>query len=81
MMHPRRPIRVVAAVVAATVLAVTGACAGPLGGQAVPAAEATPIAAVTASPALGGTDLSPAQPVTISVARGTISTLTLYVLP
>lgn len=77
MMHPRRPVRVVAAVVAAAVLAVTGACAGPLGGQAVPAAEATPVAAVTSSPALDATDLSPVQPVTLSVAQGTISALTL----
>ncbi|HOZ59672.1 MAG TPA: Ig-like domain-containing protein [Nakamurella multipartita] len=77
MMHPRRPVRVVAAVVAAAVLALTGACAGPLGGQAVPAAEATPVAAVTSSPALGATDLSPVQPVTLSVAQGTISALTL----
>ncbi|HEY7816536.1 MAG TPA: Ig-like domain-containing protein [Nakamurella sp.] len=76
MMYPKRPVRVVAAVVAAALLAATGACAGPLGGQATPAAEAAPVAAVTASPALGDTGVSPVQPVNISVARGTIITLT-----
>ena len=75
MMHPRRPVQVAAALVTAAVLAMTGACAGPLSGQAAPAAQAAPVAAVTASPALGADDVSPVQPVTISVGRGTITTL------
>src|SRR5664279_3211868 len=38
-------------------------------------AEPAPVAAVTASPALGGAAISPTAPVTITVARGTISKL------
>ncbi len=36
-----------------------------------------PVAAVSASPAFGSADLTPIQPITIAVARGTIESLTL----
>src|SRR5664279_5397805 len=77
MLHPKRPVRAVFAVLSAMVLAATVACsAGQLDGQAVPAADAAPVAAVTASPALGDAAVSPVQPISISVARGTITSLT-----
>jgi len=77
MLYTARPVRAFVAVLAATVLAANAACSGgQLGGQATPAAQAAPVAAVTASPALGDTEVSPAQPVSISVARGTITELT-----
>ena len=77
MLHTKRPVRAIVAVLAATVLATSAACsAGQSGGQATTAAEAAPVAAVTASPALGTTEVSPVQPVSITVARGTITELT-----
>jgi lipoprotein-anchoring transpeptidase ErfK/SrfK len=77
MLHTKRPVRAIVAVLAATVLAASAACsAGQSGGQATAAAEAAPVAAVTASPALGTTEVSPVQPVSITVARGTITELT-----
>ena len=38
---------------------------------------APPVASVSASPALGSTDLSPSAPITVSVRNGTITTFTL----
>ena len=76
MLHTKRPVRAVVAVLAATVLAATAACsAAPVSGQAGPAAQAAPLATVTASPALGDTAVSPVQPVSISITRGTITAL------
>jgi hypothetical protein len=77
MLYPKRPLRTVIAMLAAAVLAATTACtATPLAGQASQAAEAGPVASVTASPALGDTSLSPTEPVSIWVDRGTITALT-----
>ena len=45
------------------------------GDAATSGAEAKPVAAVTASPKLGADDISPTEPVTITVAQGTISEL------
>ena len=86
MLHMKRPIRLAAAVLVIAALGASAACSGAsTGGQAVPtgqsAAAATtsaapaPVAVVTASPALGDQQLSPTEPVTIKVAKGTISTL------
>jgi lipoprotein-anchoring transpeptidase ErfK/SrfK len=78
MLHRRRPARALAALLAAVALAATGACtAGQQAGQPTAAAEAGPVATVTASPALDGTEISPTQPITISVAGGTITDLTM----
>jgi lipoprotein-anchoring transpeptidase ErfK/SrfK len=77
MLYPKRPLRTVIAMLAAAVLAATTACtATPLAGQASQAAEAGPVASVTASPALGDSSLSPTEPVSIWVDRGTITALT-----
>ena len=76
LLHTTRPFRALVAVLAATALAASGACtARPVDGQPVPAADAAPVATVTASPALGTATLSPVQPVTISVTKGTITAL------
>jgi len=42
-----------------------------------PAAPVAPVAAVSASPGFGATGIAPAQPVTVTVARGVIDTLTM----
>jgi lipoprotein-anchoring transpeptidase ErfK/SrfK len=78
MLHIQRPARAVAAVLAITALSLTAACGGTAQqGQAVVATSAAPVAAITATPALGDTALAPTDPVTISVAHGTITALTL----
>jgi lipoprotein-anchoring transpeptidase ErfK/SrfK len=78
MLHFQRPARAVAAVLAITALSLTAACGGTAQqGQAVLATSAAPVAAITATPALGDTALAPTDPVTISVAHGTITALTL----
>ena len=78
MLHIQRPVRAVAAVLAITVLSLSAACGGTSQqGQAVLATSAAPVAAITATPALGDTALAPTDPVTISVAHGTITALTL----
>jgi lipoprotein-anchoring transpeptidase ErfK/SrfK len=78
MLHIQRPARAVAAVLAITALSLTAACGGTTQqGQAVLATSAAPVAAITATPALGDTALAPTDPVTISVAHGTITALTL----
>ena len=78
MLHIQRPVRAVAAVLAITVLSLSAACGGTSQqGQAVVATSAAPVAAITATPALGDTALAPTDPVTISVAHGTITALTL----
>jgi lipoprotein-anchoring transpeptidase ErfK/SrfK len=77
MPHTKRGGRALIAILAGAALAVSAACsAGPVDGQAVVAADAAPLATVTASPALGDTALSPVEPVSISVSRGSISSLT-----
>jgi len=81
MLHIQRPLRAVAAVLAITALGATAACGSvgattQQGGQAVVATSAAPLAVVTATPALGDTTLAPADPVTITVARGAITALT-----
>lgn len=45
--------------------------------QAAPAKPPKPAAAVTINPAAGAADISPAQPVTVTVADGTITTIAL----
>ncbi|MET0967406.1 MAG: Ig-like domain-containing protein [Nakamurella sp.] len=75
MLHTRRPVRALAAALAVLALAATAACTGQQAGQAVQAAEAAPVAAVTAAPAFDGGEISPVQPVSISVAKGTITQL------
>jgi lipoprotein-anchoring transpeptidase ErfK/SrfK len=76
MVHTRRPARALAALLTALAVVATAACSvGQQGGQATAAAEAGPVAAVTAAPALHGSEISPTEPVTISVAKGTISEL------
>jgi hypothetical protein len=76
MVHTRRPARALAALLTALAVVATAACSvGQQGGQATAAAEAGPVAAVTAAPALDGSEISPTEPVTISVAKGTISEL------
>jgi len=78
MLHTRRPTRAIAALLTALALAATTACtAGQQAGQATAAAEAGPVAVVTASPALDGSEISPTEPVTISVGKGTITDLTM----
>jgi lipoprotein-anchoring transpeptidase ErfK/SrfK len=47
------------------------------GHQAAPAKPAKPAAAVTINPAVGAADISPTQPITVTVADGTISTIAL----
>jgi len=80
MLHVKRSVRVVVAVVAIAALGASAACTGvgatQQGGQAVVATSAAPLAVVTATPALGDTTLAPADPVTITVAQGTITALT-----
>ena len=81
MLHVTRSVRVVVAVLAIAALGATAACSGvgvttQEGGQAVVATSAAPLAVVTATPALGDTTLAPADPVTITVAQGTITALT-----
>jgi lipoprotein-anchoring transpeptidase ErfK/SrfK len=81
MRHQIRPIRVA---IAGLAIAALAACSGTsTGGQAVATGQTAagsaapgPVAVVTASPALGDQQLAPAEPVTISVAKGTISSLT-----
>ena len=83
-MHKKRPIRIAAAVLVIAILGASAACsAASTPGQAVAtgqadatSAEPAPVAVVTAAPALGDQQLSPAEPVTITVAKGTISSLT-----
>ena len=76
MLHTKRPVRVAIAVLATALLAATAACsASAQSGQAVAAAEAAPVATVAATPAFGDTALSPSEPVSITVAQGTIATL------
>ena len=82
MMGIKRPVRVGTAVLAVALLCASAACtATPLDGQAVAVgqvgttAEPAPVAAVTASPALDDTAVSPVEPVTITVDRGTITSL------
>ena len=85
MLHMKRPIRLAAAVMVIAALGASAACSGAsTGGQAVPTGQSAaattstapaPVAVVTASPALGDQQLSPTEPVTIKVAKGTISTL------
>ncbi|MEP6561377.1 MAG: Ig-like domain-containing protein, partial [Nakamurella sp.] len=76
MLHTRRPGRAVATLLTVLALAASTACsAAQQGGQAAAATDAAPVAAVTASPALDGGEISPVQPVTISVTRGTITEL------
>src|SRR6476660_8558261 len=54
MLHIQRPARAVAAVLAITALSLTAACGGTAQqGQAVVATSAAPVAAITATPALG----------------------------
>ena len=80
MLYTKRPVRAAVAVLAVALLA---ACSGgPQGGQAVAVgqdaattAAPAPVAAISASPALGDKQLSPVEPVSITVARGTISSL------
>ncbi len=77
MLHTKRPIRGVVAVLAVAVLLAAAACtSAPLDGQAVPASTTAPVAVVTATPALGDTTTSPVEPLTITVAQGTITALT-----
>ena len=79
MLHVTRSVRVVVAVLAIAALGATAACSGATsqeGGQAVVATSAAPLAVVTATPALGDTALAPADPLTITVAQGTITALT-----
>src|SRR5664279_2230300 len=79
MLHVTRSVRVVVAVLAIAALGATAACSGSTsqeGGQAVVATSAAPLAVVTATPTLGDTTLAPADPLTITVAQGTITALT-----
>lgn len=82
MPHIQRPIRAaLAAVLAITVLGTTAACGNAGagtgdGGQAVMATTATPVAVVSATPALGADHLSPTDPVTVTVAQGTLTAMT-----
>ena len=80
MLHTKRPVRVAVVILAIAALA---GCSGGLGGQAVATGQSgptsaapAPVATVTASPALGDQQLSPTEPVTITVAKGTITSLT-----
>src|SRR5664279_1748982 len=83
MMGIKRPVRVGTAVLAVALLCASAACtATPVDGQAVAvgqvaatSAEPAPVAVVTASPALDDTAVSPVEPVTITVDRGTITSL------
>ena len=50
---------------------------GDAGGAAGPTPSVAPLAAVTASPAFGTTDLAPNQPVWVRVAGGVLDTLTM----
>ncbi|HEY4993225.1 MAG TPA: Ig-like domain-containing protein [Nakamurella sp.] len=81
MARTQRPVRAGAAILAVAVLCAGAACTGvaaPRSGQVTATSAApAPIAAVTAAPAFGDQHLSSVQPVTISVAHGRISTLTL----
>jgi lipoprotein-anchoring transpeptidase ErfK/SrfK len=84
MMHKKRPIRTAIAILVMAILGTSAACStAPLPGQAVAtgqadatSAEPAPVAVVTAAPALGDQQLSPVEPVTITVAKGTLSSLT-----
>ena len=84
MLHLKRPARLAATVLVIAALGATAACSGAsTGGQAVATGQSAattsaapaPVAVVTASPALGDQQLSPTEPVTIKVAKGTIATL------
>ena len=85
MLHMKRPVRLAAAALVVAALGATAACSGAsTGGQAVTSGQSAaatsssapaPVAVVTASPALGDQQLSPTEPVTIKVAKGTISTM------
>ncbi|WP_328841739.1 L,D-transpeptidase [Nakamurella leprariae] len=58
----------------------TDASAPSSGGSSSSSSSSTvaaPVAAVTASPAFGSSDLSPVDPITVSVAQGTITDFTL----
>src|SRR5450755_2101630 len=81
MARTQRPVRAGAAILAVAMLCAGAACTGvaaPRSGQVTATSAApAPIAAVTAAPAFGDHHLSSVQPVTISVAHGRISTLTL----
>ena len=79
MRHPKRLICAGIVVLAVTTLA---ACSGSTtAGQAVATGQTAistsaapqPVAVVTATPALGDQQLAPAGPLTITVAKGTIS--------
>jgi len=84
MVHKKRPIRTAVAVLIIAILGASTACsaASPPGqavatGQAdATSAEPAPVAVVTAAPALGDQQLSPVEPVTITVTKGTITSLT-----
>src|SRR6476469_7097063 len=84
MLHLKRPARLAATVLVIAALGATAACSGATtGGQAVATGQSAattsaapaPVAVVTASPALGDQQLSPTEPVTIKVDKGTIATL------
>ena len=83
-MTTKRPFRTGASVLAVALLLATAACTGATtGGQAAATGQGTstsadpaPVAAVTATPALGDTQVAPAEPVKISVSKGTITALT-----
>jgi lipoprotein-anchoring transpeptidase ErfK/SrfK len=81
--RPRRATRVAFTLALGGLLVVVAACSGSTGGGTIAQdvagdqAAPKPVAVVTSTPKLGADDMSPTTPVTISVAQGTISDLTM----